>query len=156
MTLTRYFLHGLDSSGSGTKGRFFAKHFPEVIRPNFSGSLEERLEQFTRISEEAEWQLIGSSYGGLMAVHLALAHIDRVRSLILLAPALNFEGFAPPRERLAVQTFLLIGKNDTVTPIDPVIKLAEQTFSNLDLHIVDDDHLLHRSFSKLPWKQLLP
>ena len=39
MKNTTYFLHGLDSSGSGTKGRFFALNFPHVVCPDFAGPL---------------------------------------------------------------------------------------------------------------------
>ena len=38
-----FFLHGLDSSSKGTKGQWFAKHFPEVRLSNFQGNLPTRL-----------------------------------------------------------------------------------------------------------------
>lgn len=153
--ITSYFLHGLDSSGMGTKGRFFASNFPSVIRPDFHGSLAERMAQLEDCCKEDAVQLIGSSYGGLMATHFAIRNRERVKNLILLAPALNYEDYRPPRKRLAVPTYLLIGKNDTVTPVDPVVELAQKSFARLELAMVDDDHLLHKSFADVPWQKLL-
>lgn len=151
-----FFLHGLDSSGNGTKGQFLAKHFPDVIRPDFTGPLTSRLEQFKKFCRpNASLILIGSSYGGLMATRLALDNPQSVIRLILLAPALNYENYRPPLVPIGVPALLVIGKDDTVTPPDLVIPLAEATFSNLDTQIMDDDHLLHESFQALDWKKLL-
>ncbi len=150
-----FFLHGLDSSGNGTKGRFFAKHFPEIHRPDFTGNLEKRLAQLDALCK-AKNQLIltGSSFGGLMACRYALTHGPQVARLILLAPALNFEGYRPPEHPLSIPTLLVIGTKDTVTPIDPVVALAEATFSESIVWTVDDDHLLHNTFERLDWQGL--
>ena len=39
------FIHGLESSGQGYKGRFFRKIFPNILTPDFKGELNERMEQ---------------------------------------------------------------------------------------------------------------
>jgi pimeloyl-ACP methyl ester carboxylesterase len=151
-----FFLHGLDSSGNGTKGQFLAKHFPNVVRPDFTGSLTARLEQFKEICQgRTSLILIGSSYGGLMATRYAIDYPQSVLRLILLAPALNYENFRPPVSPLPIPTILVIGRHDTVTPPDPVVALAEATFSRLDTRIMNDDHLLHKSFQTLDWQQML-
>ncbi len=151
-----YFLHGLDSSGSGTKGRFFARNFPHVVCPDFAGTLADRLHQLEKLVEDGEQLiLVGSSFGGLMATCFALAHPEKTARLILLAPALNFAEYRPPAQLLTTPTFLLIGKNDTVTPVDLVVPLAKATFTDLQVRIADDDHLLHATFAQLDWQKLL-
>lgn len=156
MTTDVYFLHGLDSSGNGTKGRFLASRFPHIIRPDFHGTLTARLEQFSKLWQgSTSLALIGSSYGGLMATCHAIRNPQSVVRLILLAPALNYENYRPPATSLPIPTFLIIGKHDTVTPPNPVIALAEATFSHLDTQIMDDDHLLHKSFQTLDWQKML-
>lgn len=150
------FLHGLDSSGLGTKGRFFARHFPHILRPDFSGSLDERMARLTELcGGTTNLTLLGSSFGGLMATVFATQHHDRLARLILLAPALNYGDYHPPRKPLSLPTTLIIGKDDTVTPPDLVVPLAIATFADLDIRVVDDDHLLHQTFPALPWHRLL-
>ncbi|NNG06539.1 MAG: hypothetical protein HKM90_02305, partial [Desulfobacteraceae bacterium] len=45
----KIFIHGLESSNQGTKGVFFKKKFPDMIIPNFPGSLQERMEKLNEI-----------------------------------------------------------------------------------------------------------
>ncbi len=150
------FLHGLDSSSQGTKGRFFATDFPHIIRPDFSGELGDRLRQLEKIcADKNNLTFIGTSFGGLMATCFTLTHRQRVSRLILLAPALNYGDYRVPEEMLTIPTILVIGQHDTVTPPDLVIPLAERTFSNLEVRIEDDDHMLHNSFKRLDWKMLI-
>lgn len=151
-----YFLHGLDSSGSGTKGRFFTRNFPQVISPDFAGSLSARLHQLTKLcAGQQQLLLIGSSFGGLMATCYAIEHPEQMTKLILLAPALNFAGFRPPACPLRIPTLLVVGQHDTVTPAEGVIPLARATFADLEIDITDDDHLLHATFHLLNWPHLL-
>lgn len=154
--MTTYFLHGLDSSGQGTKGTYFSSNFPHIHCPDFTGELHDRLSQFSALSKEtSQLTLIGSSFGGLMATCFAIEHPERIKQLILLAPALNFSGFTPPAQPIGVPTLLVIGNRDDVTPPDPVLPLARSTFSQLEERLVDDDHMLHTTFHKLPWQELL-
>jgi pimeloyl-ACP methyl ester carboxylesterase len=151
-----YFLHGLDSSGSGTKGRFFAANYPFVECPDFSGELENRMRQLEKICGKGSGlTFIGSSFGGLMATCFAIRYPGRVKALHLLAPALNFPGFSVPAHKIEVNTTIVIGEFDDVTPPDPVISLARATFVSPEVHIVKDDHFLHRTFDRLEWGKLL-
>ena len=43
----------------------------------------------------------------------------------------------------------------TGIPPDLVLPQAQATFSNLTVHIEDDDHMLHRAFPALDWPALL-
>jgi len=154
--VTTLFLHGLDSSGFGTKGRYFAEHFPEMLRPDFKGSLTERMTQLKRIADDLQdLVIVGSSFGGLMGACLCLDYPDKVKRLIMLAPALNFEEFQIPDEKIQTETLLVIGSSDVVTPPDIVIPAAQATFSYLKVDLVEDDHLLHNYFYEMDWQKLL-
>lgn len=153
---TTYFLHGLESSGQGTKGRFLTKLFPQLIAPDFHGTLKSRLLQLeNELRDKQKVILIGSSFGGLMATCYAIQRQIKVARLILLAPALNFESYQPPKEPLPVPTHLIIGEHDEVTPPQLVIPLARRSFSDLTLRLENDDHMLHKTYHKLDWQQLL-
>ena len=154
--LTTVFLHGLDSSGYGTKGRFFSERFPSMLRPDFDGTLMERLQRLSSIvSDRNNLILVGSSFGGLMAACFAIEHPDKVKRLIMLAPALNFPEYRPPSTKVTADALLVIGKHDVVTPPAKVVPAAEATFANLDVQVVDDDHLLHHTFQNMDWRTLL-
>ncbi len=153
---TTVFLHGLDSSSQGTKGRYLASKFPDVVQPDFNGGLEQRLDQLEDICRDLETAtLIGSSFGGLMATCYAIRHPLRVNKLILLAPALNFEDYQPPPVKITVPTLLVIGRKDTVCPPALVTPLAEATFSKLQITISEDDHLLREIFLEMEWQKIL-
>ncbi len=152
----KLFLHGLDSSSKGTKAQYFKELFPDMVIPDFDGSLENRLQKLDVICQDHnELIIIGSSFGGLMATCFAAENPTRIYKLFLLAPALNFPGFLIPQKKVPAPAFLLIGKHDTVTPPTDVLPLAERTFSDLDTHIVDDDHLLHEVFPTINWHDLV-
>jgi predicted esterase len=154
--MKKFFLHGLESSGNGTKGRFFKENFSEMIVADYSGTLQSRLQQFEKLCGDSnDLVLVGSSFGGLMATCFAVASPSRVKKLVLMAPALNFPGFQVPQHKISTPTYLLIGSLDDLTPAARVIPLAEQTFSNIEIQMVEEDHMLHQSFSKLDWKKLL-
>jgi pimeloyl-ACP methyl ester carboxylesterase len=154
--MKKIFLHGLDSSGNGTKGRFFKTNFPNVLVPDFSGNLDERLDQLETLCRgEDTLLLVGSSFGGLMAACFAAEHRERVSKLILLAPALNFPGYRLPREKIDIPTYLLIGTGDIVTPAAVVVPLARKSFGDLVVDLVDEDHLLHQACTALDWPKLL-
>ncbi len=153
---TTLFLHGLDSSSQGSKGRYFREHFPGVLRPDFSGNLATRLSQLEDVCKGLkEITLIGSSFGGLMATSFAISHPERVHKLILLAPALNFADFKPPANKITTPTLIIIGKDDTVCPAKLVLPLAEATFSLLKVRLYDDDHAMKTTFQKIEWQTLL-
>ncbi len=156
MKYTSYFLHGLDSSGNGTKGRFFADNFPHIVRPDFTGSLADRLKQLAELcANQQDLLFIGSSFGGLMATCYAIDHPQATARLILLAPALNFAKYQPPVQLLQIPTLCIIGSHDIVTPAAVVSPLAQATFAQLTIDIVDDDHLLHATFPRLDWHHML-
>lgn len=150
------FLHGLNSSSKGTKGRYFRDHFLNVLCPDFSGDLNQRLSQLEdQCRSLSSLTLIGSSFGGLMATCFAIHHPQQVSRIILLAPALNFSEFKPPNSKIAIPTLLVMGANDTVCPPALVQPLAEKTFADIEIRINNDDHLLRKMFKKMAWQKML-
>jgi pimeloyl-ACP methyl ester carboxylesterase len=157
MDATRVFIHGLDSSSRGTKGSFFRQRYPGMRMEDFSGSLEQRMTQLTEdLAGQDNLILVGSSYGGLMAAIFALKNERRVRRLILLAPALGHVDLgAYEASPLLLPVTLYHGIHDDVVPPEPTRQIAARLFANLDAHLVEDDHNLHRVFPTLDWDKLL-
>jgi len=87
MAYTRVFIHGLESSGSGTKGSFFSRKYKGMSTEDFKGSLEERMAKLENLlADKTDLILVGSSFGGLMAALYTCDHPDKVKKLVLLAP----------------------------------------------------------------------
>ena len=155
--IARAFIHGLDSSSRGTKGSYFRARYPGMFVEDYSGPLEERMAQLEKgLSGTGNLILVGSSYGGLMAALFACGNETRIRRLILLAPALGHADFTPCfRQPLQIPVTLYHGRSDVVVPFEPTRRIATQLFGNLDHHLVEDDHNLHRIFPTLDWDALL-
>ena len=118
MKPTGVFIHGLESSGQGTKGVFFRERYPDMIIEDYVGSFAQRMEKLEGILAGRDHLiLVGSSYGGLMAAVYACLHEDRVKKLILLAPALNLDSYQPCRKKkLYLPVTLFHGRQDEVVP----------------------------------------
>lgn len=153
----RVFIHGLESSNQGTKSVFFRERYPDMLIPNFSGPLEDRMSKLNRLLDgKDDLRIVGSSFGGLMAALFAMDNEPRVERLILLAPAVNLVAFTLQRGRtISVPVWVFHGRNDEVIPIDDVTRAAAEAFTNLSFNEMDDDHSLHRTFKTLDWKALL-
>ena len=153
----KIFIHGLESSNQGTKSIYFRERYPDMIIPNFPGSLEERMEKLREIlSGKSGIRLVGSSFGGLMASIFAMENEHLVERLILLAPAINLMEFTDYHKKsISVPVLIYHGRNDEVIPLDKVKKVAEISFLNLSLHIMADDHSLHGTFKTLDWDRIL-
>ena len=151
------FIHGLESSNRGTKAVYFKNRFPEMIIPNFSGSLEERMGKLNEIlSEKTGLRLVGSSFGGLMGSIFAMENESRVDKLILLAPALNLMEFSNYQEKaISLPVWVYQGRHDEVIPLSVVERFSRRCFRNLTFNAVDDDHFLHRTFKTIDWDRLL-
>jgi pimeloyl-ACP methyl ester carboxylesterase len=157
MELTRVFIHGLESSSQGTKGVFFRERFSDMIIEDFSGSFPQRMEKLEGLlADKNNLILVGSSYGGLMAAVYACLHEERVKKLILLAPALHLDSYKPYRnKKLHIPVVIYHGTQDDVVPMAAVRNIAEQTFSDCKFNVVEDDHSLHNTFASLEWDRHL-
>ena len=152
------YLHGSESNSNSGKARLFREWFPGMLTPDFIGSFDERMTQLhTILSDKTDWTLIGSSYGGLMGTLFTLEHATQVRKLILLAPALTLDPLASlsDPQPVSVPTSLIHGTLDTVVPLEPVRAIAQKLFTNLTIHIVEDDHRLQKSVYELDWNMIL-
>jgi pimeloyl-ACP methyl ester carboxylesterase len=152
------YLHGLESTSQSGKARRFAQKYPGMVTPDFTGSLEERMEQLHPIlGDEKDWTIIGSSFGGLMGTIFTCGHPAQVRKLILLAPALLRDHFASHLnlKPVSVPTVIVHGTEDDIVPLEPVRELAEGLFTNLTYYVVNDGHRLHKALEELDWDEIL-
>ena len=155
--INRIFIHGLESSSRGTKAVFFRDRFPGMLTPTFTGNLPQRMEKLDRIlSGMSGIRMVGSSFGGLMATLFAMDNGERVKRVVLLAPALNLMELVPGKQkRISVPVEIYHGRNDEVIPLGEMRPVAEEIFAHLSFNVVDDDHFLHRTFKTLDWDTLL-
>ena len=98
------YLHGFASSARSTKATFFAEKLaakgiemsvPDLNQPDFSTLTVTRMLKQAGDAIDAAGEpvaLIGSSLGGFVAVQAAVEHAARVQRIVLLAPALDFDG----------------------------------------------------------------
>jgi pimeloyl-ACP methyl ester carboxylesterase len=151
------YIHGMLSSGKGFKANLLRQVFPEIITPDFIGSIDERMELLESILAEKDgWRIIGSSLGGLMATLFTCSHPAQVRKLLLLAPALIWPDFAQNLPApVDTPTVIYHGTQDDLIPLGMLRPLAERVFSNLTFHVVDDDHRLEKTVQEINWKELL-
>lgn len=155
--MTSIFIHGLDSSSKGTKASWFARNFPQMLVPDFKGSLEKRLTTLENVlAGKNDLLLIGSSFGGLMAAIFAIEQPETVREIVMLAPALNFPEFDNWRQRTSkTPARLYVGDHDDVCPPDKVIGAARKCFENLTVQRTNDDHIMRKTFALIDWGQII-
>jgi len=151
------FIHGLEGSSHGVKASLLRGLFPNILTPDFRGSLEERMESLREIlGKTAGWKIVGSSFGGLMAALFACQHPEQVGRLVLLAPALVWPDFSSASlGPVDVPVVVYHGTKDELLPLELIRSLAERAFSNLDFRVVDDDHGLYKTVHALDWLDLL-
>jgi pimeloyl-ACP methyl ester carboxylesterase len=151
------FIHGLEGSSQGDKATLLRSLFPGILTPDFRGPLDERQKVLQSIlGKKTGWTLIGSSLGGLMAALFTCQHPKQVRKLVLLAPALILPEFSAALPApVDVPTVVYHGTRDTVVPLEPTRRLAEQVFRKLDFHVVDDEHRLFKTMGEVDWKQII-
>ena len=155
------FIHGLHSSGQGFKATLLRGLFPNILTPDFPGSLEERMASLTSIlGNTTGWTIIGSSFGGLMGALFTCQQPQQVKKLILLAPALAWHAsreMQPPAlpGPVSVPVVVYHGRRDEVIPLEPVRSVSEQTFTKLTFHVVDDDHRLRQTVQMIDWRKLI-
>jgi pimeloyl-ACP methyl ester carboxylesterase len=99
------YLHGFASSAQSSKAAFFRSKLTEqgidVVTPDFNEpdfstlTISRMLDQVITAMDSLSSgpvALIGSSLGGFVAVNAAVKYPARVERLVLLAPALDFDG----------------------------------------------------------------
>ena len=160
------FVHGLESSGQGYKGRFLKGVFPDILTPDFKefnpnilmyDLLKERMIELNSIlNTKKGWIIIGSSFGGLMSVLYLLKNPSNAKQLILLAPLLVSRKLKPRMYKpVDVPVIIFHGKNDKIVPYKPTRERAQYFFTNLEYNIVDDDHRLHSTVKSINWQRII-
>ena len=157
MENTLVFIHGLESTAQGAKGQFFSQHFPQMIIEDYVGDFTTRMNKLNNVlAGKNNLIIVGSSYGGLMAVQYTMENESRVKKLVLLAPALNLSEFKSNyNNQLHIPVIVYHGISDDVVNPQIVKNIALKYFNNLEHHFVEDDHPLHKTFPVLDWEKIL-
>ena len=146
------FAHGLEGSPEGRKIQHLRSNGFTVEAPDGRGlSLADRLVGLEQATRSGGILLAGSSYGGLAAAHLALAHPERFVGLVLMAPALHHsehpvENAALLRPPSGIPTIVIHGRRDAVVPITVSRRYCEEGATLIE---TDDDHRLVASLSQI-------
>ena len=142
------FAHGLEGSPRGAKARRLAQHFdartPAMQTDDFEACVA--LHAAT-LADFAPHVLVGSSFGGAVAVALLQRGLWRGATLLLAQAALR-RGL-PARLPEDVDVWLVHGDRDAlIDPEDSERLAASGTPGRVRLMRVDDDHALHGSVSE--------
>ncbi len=137
------FVHGLESSPQGVKARLLARHFtaltPEMDARDFEASVAVQSEALRVFAPQV---LVGSSYGGAIAVALLQRGLWRGPTLLLAQAALR-RG-QPAELPAGVVVWLVHGQRDTVIDVADSRALARSGDpKRVHLIEVDDEHALH-------------
>ena len=151
------FIHGQESSSQGTKGVFFRNLFPEMMIPDFTGDVSERMLKLNELlKDKEEIVMIGSSLGGLMAALYTFINKEKIKKLILLAPAINLPEFNPyVSQTISIPVYVFHGREDELLPLKDIQDISKKVFTNLKFMVLDDDHRLSRKFTSIDWANLL-
>ena len=137
------FVHGLEGSPQGAKARLFAANFeactPAMDTTDFDACVSVHAEALRDFAPDL---LVGSSFGGAVAVELLRTGAWRGPTLLLAQAALRRD----PAARLpaGVPVWLVHGRDDTLIDVADSRALAKTGDPNrVRLFEVDDDHALH-------------
>ncbi len=139
------FIHGLEGSPQGNKARELARHFDTRTPAMDTSDFEDCVAQHARLVEEfAPDVLVGSSFGGAVAVALLQRALFRGPTLLLAQAALRYDESAElPRD---VTVWLVHGLcDDLIDPQHSRRLAATGSSDRVRLIEVDDDHPLHAS-----------
>jgi len=149
------YVHGFEGNAQGFKARYLRSLFPNMVIPDFEGDQAAWLDRLeaTIGTDGAQWIIIGSSFGGLIATLFATEHPNQVKKLVLLAPALPSKMHV--QVPLSFPVVLIHGTGDDVVPPAAVKRVADKLFSRLEYRLVDDDHRLQKTTVALDWIDIL-
>ena len=139
------FIHGLEGSPQGSKARLLAEHFDTRTPAMDTGDFEACVELQTRVLETFRPDvLVGSSFGGAVAVALLRRGVWRGPTLLLAQAALRYD----PGARLPADAtvWLVHGLGDELIDPEESRRLAATgSPERVRLIEVEDDHPLHAS-----------
>jgi|GEM_PF-235350 len=141
------FLHGLESGPRGSKYRTLTDlGLGPVDAPDCEGVYDPDL-RFGAIEAALAGRdrllLVGSSFGGLMALRFAAARPEQVAGLVLCAPAVHRAAWPVPDVRPGLPVRVLHGDQDATVPLAAVEAFCRR--NGLPLRVVADEHRLQAS-----------
>jgi len=143
--------HGLWGSPNGSKITAIRDSGIEVISHDFNDmELIDRVELLEKTMEVGNVVLAGSSWGGLACALAAQRKSDKLKGLLLLAPALHYpeppnnnpEDLVAPKE---VPVTIIHSIEDDIVPISASKDYIERSDNNIKLIEVNDNHVLENS-----------
>jgi pimeloyl-ACP methyl ester carboxylesterase len=142
------FAHGLESSPAGSKARHLAEHFDTITPEMDTGDFEACVAVHAAALQSFRPELlVGSSFGGAVAVELLRRALWRGPTLLLAQAALRRRPDARLPESVAV--WLVHGLRDELIDAEDSRRLAATGSPDfVRLVLVDDDHRLARSVAE--------
>lgn len=141
------FIHGLEGNPQGNKARLLSEHFdartPAMDTADFEACVEVQAEMLAAFRPEV---LVGSSFGGAVAVSLLSRGLWSGPTLLLAQAAVRYDPEATlPRD---VTVWLVHGlQDDLIDPHDSRRLARTGTPERVRMIEVEDDHPLHVSVS---------
>ena len=143
--------HGLWGSPNGSKVTAIRKSGIKVISPDFNEmELIDRVELLKETIEIGNVVLAGSSWGGLACALTAMQIPEKLKGLLLLAPALHYpESPNDEPEKLiapdSVPVTIIHSTTDDIVPISASKNYIERSGNNVQMIEVEDNHVLEDS-----------
>ena len=143
--------HGLWGSPNGSKVTAVRESGIEVISPDFNEmELVDRIELLEKTIQIGDVVLAGSSWGGLACALTAQKKPDKLKGLLLLAPALHYP--EPPNDNPdkliapdGIPVTIIHSKTDDIVPINASKDYVKRSGNNVNLIVVEDNHVLENS-----------
>jgi predicted esterase len=138
------YIHGLESGPLGNKARFLAARFDTLTPQMDTSDLAACIEvQTTAIASFAPDVVVGSSFGGGVAVALLIAGAWRGPTVLLAHAARKMRVGGEPHIPAGTPVVLVHGTRDDIIPVEDSRLLAATGSPELVRLIeVDDDHRL--------------
>ena len=143
--------HGLWGSPNGSKVTAIRESGIEVTSPDFNEmELVDRVELLKETIDIGDVVLAGSSWGGLACALTAQEKPEKLRGLLLLAPALHYPEHPNdvPEKLIApdnVPVTIIHSTTDDIVPISASKDYIERSGNNVQLIEVEDSHVLKES-----------
>jgi lipase len=161
-------IHGLTGHGRRWE-RLATGHLPEVsvAAPDLLGhgrsswaapwTIEANVTALAGLLDdqaEAPVIVVGHSFGGAVALHLAATHPDRVSALVLLDPAIGLEG-----EWMRQIAEAMLASPDYPDPAEARAEKATGSWADVEPAVLDaelDEHLVELPGGRYGWRISLP